>query len=143
MATGSRLSDRLRQRGLKFAAVSVICTVLSQLLIVLFHAALGWEEVPTNVMAVVLTSGPAFALNRTWVWEHTSAVMHREAAVFWSMSMAGLVASTVFVAVASHWSSATWVVSASNLAGFGMLWLVKFWLLDEFLFTADSAVSAR
>ncbi len=62
---------------------------------------------------------------------------------FWGLTFAGLILSTLFVAIASQWSDSTVVVSLANLAGFGVLWVAKFVILDAVLFNTHTPAEAR
>jgi hypothetical protein len=61
---------------------------------------------------------------------------------FWGMAIAGLILSTLFVAIATQWSDSTIIVSLANLAGFGVLWVAKFLILDEVLFKSQQPAEA-
>ena len=70
-----------------------------------------------NVFAVSMTSIPAYLLNRYWVWgKNDKNRFWGEIAPFWGMTIAGLVLSTLFVAIATQWSDSTIIVSLANLA---------------------------
>jgi putative flippase GtrA len=127
--------ERFRGKFLRFVTVSVVGTVITWGQLLFYVGSLGWSGAVANVVAVTVASVPAFFLSKHWVWQHDSrSSVHREATAFWGMNLAGLVLSTLFVAVAyAIWPSALTVVGA-NLAGFGMLWLAKFLVLDEYLF---------
>lgn len=139
MGVVSNALHRVRGKALKYMAVSAIGLLLTQVLIWFFHDRLDWDGVPTNIAAVFLTAIPSFLLNKRWVWARAGAhSWHREMVPFWAMSFAGLVLSTVIVGVVENEAThATWAVSLSNLAGFGVLWVAKFWVLDEYLFASD------
>jgi len=49
----------------------------------------------------------------------------------------------LFVAIASQWSDSTIVVSLANLAGFGVLWVAKFLILDGVLFKTQAPAEAH
>lgn len=139
----------LRARGLKYTAASVISTALSQLLLFGFSRLLtattslerstAW--VMANIAAVTLSAVPSFYLNRMWVWGRGGRGVNvtREALPFWGFAVAGLLLSTVSVAVAARLTDATVVANIANLLAFGALWLVKLFVLDRHIFNADRA----
>ena len=65
--------------------------------------------------------------------------MHKEALAFWGMNLAGLALSTLFVVIAGRFTDSHWAVNVANLAGFGVLWVAKFLVLDEYLFKSSNA----
>src|SRR3546814_12340489 len=89
----------------------------------------------SNVAAVSITAIPVFFLNKRWVWLHDGKVsFRREIVPFWVFTLAGLLLSTVLVALANRVSDSTLLVMAANLGGFGVLWVSKFLFLDQIMF---------
>jgi hypothetical protein len=56
---------------------------------------------------------------------------------FWGMALAGLALSSLFVWFVGNRTESSLVIAAANLAGFGVLWVAKFVVLEKMLF-ADS-----
>jgi putative flippase GtrA len=128
---------RFRTLGPKFVAVSLIGTVISQSLIVLFKGQWDWNGAVANLVAVCISAVPSYYLNRAWVWgKRGSSSMAREVLPFWIMTLAGLALSTFFAYVADRIWDATIAVNIANLAGFGVLWVVKFLVLDQYVFSS-------
>ncbi|WP_419944090.1 GtrA family protein [Candidatus Poriferisodalis sp.] len=125
-----------------FSAVSAGTVAVTQGVLTLAYAVLGWPAVVSNMVAVCVAAGPAYYANRRWVWSRTDRhSATREILPFWAYSLAGLGISTVLVALADmRWSSAP-AVSSANLVGFGVLWAGKFVLLDRVLFARPNAQS--
>ncbi len=123
------------KRPVRYAMVSVVAVGVSQLVLLTTNGLLGWSAVLSNVTAVMLGSIPSYILNRAWVWGK-SGKNHfwREVVPFWALALLGLGFSTLLVAIAHQWNEATWVVSAANLVAFGILWVVKYLVLDALLF---------
>lgn len=116
--------------------VSVIAVTCSQVVLIVCSAGLGWRPVPSNVAAVMLSSIPSYLLNRAWVWgRRGSHKFLREVLPFWVFAFVGLGFSTLLVSVAARWSEATAVVSLANLTAFGILWVAKYLVLDQLLFS--------
>lgn len=127
------------RRLIKFGAVSAVAVVVSQLTLLVTFGLLHWSARPSNLAAFVLSTIPSFELNRRWTWRRTGRThLRREIIPFWVLAIAGLVASdaatrfaeSASADVASRTSRALVVMSAS-LATYGVLWLVKFTLLDR------------
>jgi putative flippase GtrA len=117
--------------------VSVVAVACSQTILIFCSAVLDWRPVSSNITAVALSSVPSYLLNRAWVWGRKG--QHdwlREVAPFWIFAFIGLGFSTLLVSIASRWSEATAVTSAANLTAFGILWVAKYFILDQVLFNA-------
>jgi len=136
------------QRMSRCLVVSVGTTLLSAAVLVALALGAGVPAGPANVVAVCCGIGPSYFANRHWVWGRTGrSDLAREVAPFWILSLAGLVASTAVVAMASaigaHWSTSARAVALplANLSTFAALWLVQFAFLERVLFTpaADTA----
>jgi putative flippase GtrA len=126
---------RFRGKALRYMSVSVLGTIAAQLQIVLYVYGFGWPGALANFVAVTVNCVPFYFLTRAWVWnKRDKTSLHREALPFWMLNLAGLVLSTIFAAIADHFFTQGWVVNIANLAGFGVLWIAKFLILDEYLF---------
>jgi putative flippase GtrA len=120
----------------KYAAVSVISTVVSQLTLFLTFDALSlMSEVPANILANVLATVPSYTLNRRWVWGKSGqSHFWREVVPFWVLSFIGLAISSLAVWGAGafghhhHLTHGTTglLVNAANLFSFAVLWVGKF-----------------
>lgn len=137
----ARLRDLQRahgRRALKYASVSVVGVVVTQvLLVVCYQPAFGLEMSAgwANFTAVSGASVPAYLLNRQWVWQRSGRhSLRREVLPFWGISLLGLLISTVAVSyVSRHWDSQL-AVSGTNIASFGVLWVAKYLFLDAIMF---------
>ena len=131
------------RRAIRYTATSGICVVITQVQIIVFLNGFHWRPVPSNLAATMLTSIPAFALNKYWVWgKRGRAHMRREVLPFWAFTVAGWALSTGAVALVSHVGepqslTRTLSVMAANIAGFGILWVLKYLFLDKIMFGPD------
>jgi putative flippase GtrA len=135
----SPILDRItRGRGdkvLRFGMVSVVGVLITQALLILFHGILDVDATLSNVLAVTLSSGPVFVLNKRWVWGQVSRPqLRREVLPFWGFTLLGLVLSTILVAIVDGQTDRTWPVMLANIAGFGIVWVAKFLFLDAVVF---------
>ena len=134
---------------LRYAGVSVVSTALSLSILGALVAtrtlSAGWA----NLVATAVGTVPSFELNRRWVWSKSGRRSFAgELAPFWALSLGGLGLSTWSVSVAARvaisagWESgAVAVVSQiANLATFGSLWVLQYFLLDRVLFSSRRAV---
>lgn len=119
----------------RFGAVSVFSIALTQALLQGFYHWSGLGAAWSNVLAVGLSAIPAFLVLRRWVWGRVGHhSLSREIVPFWAYTFLGLGLSTVVVAaVDRRWQSGL-AVSAANIGSFGVLWITKFVLLDQWMF---------
>lgn len=131
------------QKWLRYSAVSLVGMSVSQILIIILSSGLHVRGVPTNIIAVAVSSVPAYYLNRAWVWgKRGKSHLTKEVVPFWAFAFTGLVLSTVIVALIVPHHPRGYVntpldtlrVMFGNLAGFGVLWVARFFVLDRLLF---------
>jgi putative flippase GtrA len=134
------LAGRWRQL-VRYGAVSAIATSVSLTVL----GALVWTRampaVWANVVATAVGTVPSFELNRRWVWgKRGRRSLVGEIGPFCFLSFAGLALSTLAVGAAAGWAAGagdtvrTLVVEGANVAAFGTLWVVQFFVLDRVLF---------
>lgn len=131
------------RRLVKFGLVSVIAVLVSQTTLVVTFGLLHWEARPSNLAAFVLATIPSFELNRRWTWRRSGRThLRRELVPFWILAFVGLLASdqaTRFAAEASEELTSrtlrTVVVMVASLTTYGVLWVVKFALLDRLVWS--------
>ena len=132
------------KRAIRYSATSLICVGITQVLILLCLHAFDLSPVRSNLTATMITSIPAFALNKYWVWgKRGRAHLRREVMPFWLFTVAGWALSTGAVAVVSEHVgtpdsiSRTLSVMAASIFGFGLLWILKYLFLDKIMFGTD------
>ena len=143
------LTTRVRQviahpsslKLIKYSAVSLISTAVSQLTLLLTFGVLQLlSEVPANLVANVVATIPSYTLNRRWVWgKGGKSHLWRELLPFWVLSFIGLGTSSLAVWAAGafsrqhhlHHFGTTVLVNAANLAAFGVLWIGKFIIYNK------------
>jgi putative flippase GtrA len=140
-ASSPSLSARLRdldlRKILKYSAVSAIAFPVTQVLLIIFSAGFGMSGVASNILAVSLMAVPAYVLNRYWVWGKTDKNnLKTEVLPFWGLTVLGLVLSTAFAWYADRTFDSPLAVNVANALGFGVLWVVKYFLLDAWMFGA-------
>jgi putative flippase GtrA len=120
---------------IRYSMTSVVGVVLGQSLLQLFYTVLDWPAVAANVVATTISTGPVYLINRYWVWKKKSGnSLRREVVPFWGMTFLGLALSSVIVWFVEQRTDAALAISLANLAGFGVLWIAKFIVLDRVLF---------
>ena len=129
------LRKRFDRKPVRYAMVSAVAVPFTQAVLLFCVIVLGLAPTVANVIAVSIGSVPSYVLNRYWVWgKRGRNHLWREVVPFWSMALLGLAFSTFLVWVAARWNDAAWVISAANLFAFGVLWVVKYLVLDALLF---------
>ena len=122
-------------KPVRYSLVSVVAVAVSQLVLIICNGLLDWSPVASNVAAVSIGCVPSYTLNRSWVWgKRGRNHLWREVAPFWGLALVGLAFSTLLVHLAARWNDSTLVVSAANLSAFGILWVIKYLVLDAILF---------
>lgn len=125
---------------IRYGLASVVGVACSQAILVFCSAVLGWSGVVSNLVAVTVGGVPNYFMNRAWTWDkHHDHSLWTDVVPFWGMAFAGLALSTVFVAYADHHWGTTFAISMASLLAFGLLWLVKFVILDRLMFGRGSA----
>lgn len=137
-------SPTLVGRLTRCLGVSVISTVVSVTTLVAASVGLGMAAWMANVVATTVATVPSYHLNRRWTWgKRDASDMWREVMPFWVLSFAGLVLSTVAVALTDAWTHGvhfsspvfhTLILLTAHLSGFALLWVAQFILLDRVLF---------
>ena len=130
------------RRAIRYSMCSVVGVVGTQILLFLFLHVFEWKPVLSNFVAVTLMSVPVFMLNKYWVWgKRGRAHMRREVIPFWLFTVAGWILSTLMVILVVNITSTDanpdgnkLAVQGANIAGFGVLWVLKYLFLDRIMF---------
>jgi len=126
---------------IKYTAVSVISATTSLVVLTLVYGVLQlWAPVPSTLFANVVAGVPSYILNRRWVWGKSGrSHWWRELLPFWVMSITGI-GFALFTANAAknfanahhlHHLARTVLVVGANIAAFGILWFLKFLILNR------------
>jgi putative flippase GtrA len=122
-------------RQVRFVMVSGVAVPFGQGIFVLCKEGLELNGTVSNLIAVTLSCIPSYLLNRYWVWgKRGRNHFWREVFPFWAMAALGLVLSTIAVWFVDQRTDVTVFLMAANLSAFGLLYIVKFLLLDRVLF---------
>ena len=127
----------------RFAAVSAVTVPLGMALL-WFFLERDMAPVVANLVAVSIATIPNYLMNRYWVWAKRGPnSVRREIAPFWAMAFLGLAFSTLLIWVAGQFTDATVVFLAANFFAFGVVWVLKFFVIEQFLFGASRAKVAK
>ena len=124
---------------LRYGAASAFNVILGQVLLYCAQTVAGLSAVPSNVAAVSIGTIPAFLIARYWVWRKKGrSRLMKEVVPFWALTFTGFVLSTVAVwYVERRWSPGPWAINLTNLTAFGVVWVVKFFVLEKVLFADE------
>jgi putative flippase GtrA len=119
-------------KALRYCGVSVVNVVTGLGTLTFCLAVLDMSPVTANVVAWLVSTGPAYLLSRYWVWQQTGAnSVKSEIVPFWILAFVGLAASTVAVGVAGAYTDKTVIIVAVNLITYGFVWVAKYLVLDN------------
>ena len=123
--------------------VSVATTLLSAIVLVALTVGANVGAQTANVFAVACGIAPSYVWSRRYVWQQTGrGNVKYEALPFWSLALAGLIASTLAVGRAdsilhsASTSARSIALPAVSLAVFGLRWGVQFVVCDRIIFRA-------
>jgi putative flippase GtrA len=144
-------------QGLKmvrYTTVSVISALMSLVFITITYGVLRLgTEVVCTLISNILAGIPSYFLNRQWVWKKAGrSHLWREVLPFWVMSITGIGFALYTASVAHNYADAhhlhhlarTVLVVGANIAAFGILWVLKFVILNRlFAEIADAEVGVE
>ena len=120
----------------RYLAVSVINLMNHQALLFVANSLWNWSGGWANVFAACIAAVPAYLLSRAWVWEVSGKHdLRAEVLPFWLLALAGLVVSTGLAEFTDRTFGAGVLVNIASLAGYFIVWVVKFVLLDRIFMT--------
>ena len=140
MAATDLITNFLNDHGerlMRYAGVSVISVVVGQTLLFVLYQLLNWDAVVANLAAAAIGAVPAYILNRYWVWEKSGQnQLWAEIVPFWGMAVLGAAFSTLTIALVRNWSDHWLAINGASLFAFGLVWIAKYFVLDNLLFAA-------
>ncbi len=133
----SDMVNAVKDKGLKYALVSVVNVVVGQGLLLFFTKGISMTPWLANVLSVCISAVPAYLMSRAWVFGKTGKNhLTKEVLPFWGMAMIGLCFSTLAV-WATQSVSFPLIANVASLGSFGILWVIRFFILDAILFRHD------
>lgn len=134
---------------IRFTLVSGVTTAVSFTSIAILY---GFKIIPgvlwSTLVGNLIATLPAYQLNRTWTWgKKGRSHFRKEIVPFWSMSFLGIATSQVGALWARHevhahtWSHLinTGLVTGTNLASFGLFWVLKMMVFNRIFHVNDLA----
>ena len=125
----------------RYTMVSAISALTSLFILTIVYGVLRlWSEVFSTLFANVMAGIPSYILNRHWVWGKSGrSHIWREILPFWVMSLTGIGFALYTATLAHNFADAhhlhhlarTVLVVGANVAAFGILWVLKFLILNR------------
>lgn len=135
-----RILENHGRKLLRYAGVSCVGITAGQLLLYFFFVVLDLRAVLANTLAVAIATVPSYILNRAWVWGKSGGhSVTSEILPFWGLAFIGLMLSNVFVHFAEQRWESWLVVNGANMLAFGLIWIVKYIVLERALFRDEPA----
>lgn len=131
------------RKVLRYSVVSVINVLLGQTLLFLAFDHWLWSARSATLFATGIATIPAYLLSRRWVWGRRGrSSLTTELLPFWALSFVGLSLSVWMAGLAERLGrhltlsrrGQTMIVMGATLGAFGVVWLVRFLILDMILF---------
>ena len=136
------------KKALRYATVSGIAIVVSQMVIAVTYGGLHTSKTVAQTSAVILSTIPSYFLNRRWVWSRSGkSSASREIIPFWVISIVQFAISLAAVNwlgswmerhVDSHLMRTVWLQTIV-LAIYGVMWVGKFAFFNKVLFVDRKA----
>ncbi|MGI9605855.1 MAG: GtrA family protein [Acidimicrobiales bacterium] len=135
----ARLWSTYGVRLMRYGGVTIVSTTVGLSTLAFGLYVLGWTALPSNFLSVLVSTPPAYVLNRHWVWEQGSGdhSVAREIGPFWIMTFVGWIFSSLAVGLADLFTDEELLILLAQVSAFGTLWLVKFAFLEKFLWRHD------
>jgi putative flippase GtrA len=139
---------------IRYTTVSVISALTSLVVLTIVYGVLRlWTEVISVLFSNVVAGFPSYFLNRRWVWgKGGRSHLWREILPFWVMSLTGIGFALFTASLAHNYADThhlhhlarTALVVGANVAAFGILWVLKFLILNRlFAQIADAEVGTE
>lgn len=124
---------------MRFVAVSAISVPLTMVCFWLLLRFTSLNDLVANLIAIAISTVPNYLLNRYWVWRKNGPnSVAREIAPYWAITFLGTAMSLLFVWIAGLVTSVDLVLVAASFVAFGLVWVLKFLVLERFLFGEDA-----
>ncbi|HET9060864.1 MAG TPA: GtrA family protein [Acidimicrobiales bacterium] len=134
---------------IRYSMVSAVAIGISQVTILICTLAFHLSGVASNAIGAAASTPASYELNRKWAWgKHGKSHLWKEVVPFWSLTIAGLLASTGTTALADselHAHHVTGlersvIIMAASLFAWGVIWVAKFVIFNRLVFvTRDDA----
>lgn len=140
----TRLVEEHGLKLLRYCGVSVVNVITGVGTLFVCLEILDFQRVLANVTAWAVSTAPAYLLSRYWVWQQTgSNSVRAEIAPFWILALVGLGFSTLSIWPAGFFTENSLVLIAVNIAAYGVVWVVKYLVLDRLMWGSAREVEVE
>jgi putative flippase GtrA len=139
------------KKWIMYGTVSGVAITVAWLTTIIAYNVFNQSPLSTQIWSVIVSTIPAFLLSRYWVWAKDGRVsMRREVLPFWILSIVQFFISLGVVSVADGWIVSTFdskplqtaALLAVNLGTYGVMWIGKFFFLNNLLFRGTEEAAA-
>ena len=129
-------------KALRYCAVSAVNVVVGLSTLAFALDVLDLPPVLANLTAWMVSTVPAYLLSRYWVWQRLGANSAKsEVLPFWIIALVGLLLSSATIGVLGILTDNTPILLLGTVIAYGIVWVVKYLVLDGLLWPADSEES--
>jgi len=128
------------RKQLRYLGVSLVFVPLGQVLIQIIGL-MGESYVAASIISAAILTLPNFFANKHFVWRVQSREnLRTQVVVFWVGAMLGVTLATGFTYLVQRWTEhqpnlvTAVAVFFAQLAGFGLVWVARYLILDRWLF---------
>ena len=140
----TRLLEEHGRKLLRYCGVSVVNVITGNGSLLICLEVLELHRVLSVIVALMVSTIPAYVLSRHWVWQQRGAnSMRSEVAPFWILALIGLVFSGFCVWIAGYFTDRSLVLMAVNLGAFGVVWVAKYLVLDRLMWGVRGEVEVE
>lgn len=133
------------RKQLRYVGVSVVFVPLGQILVQILGAVFDGNFTKASIVASAILTIPNFFANRHFVWRvENRDNMRTQVLVFWTAAMLGVTLATLLTFAVENALgpgdgsptplSTRIAVFFAQLAGFGIVWVIRYLVLDRWLF---------
>jgi putative flippase GtrA len=147
----TRIDRSFLARVAKYTTGSVVAAVTSEVVFLIMFGPLGaWSSVST-IVAFWAGAIPNYILNRRWAWQRTGKAHRRELIRYWAVVFLSLGITIAFTWVGARIahqlfetrSAQTFFVGGVYLFANGVVFLLKYYLFDRYVFIDHGARATR
>jgi putative flippase GtrA len=133
------------RKQLRYVGVSVVFVPVGQILVQILGAVFDGNFTKASIVASAILTVPNFFANRHFVWRvENRDNMRTQVLVFWTAAMLGVTLATLLTFAVENALgpseggvaplSTRIAVFFAQLAGFGIVWVIRYLVLDRWLF---------